>query len=114
MVAPGSPLDFRCKGSNKLLKEGATLVDSAEDILNALQMMTHSTVYQNTLFNGYYEKAHDVKRNMIKQLSHSPSNVDEIIGDSTFTLNKSFAALAELEMEEKIERSIDNTIMLKC
>ncbi|HRE19943.1 MAG TPA: DNA-processing protein DprA [Rhabdaerophilum sp.] len=35
-AVPGSPLDPRCEGSNDLLREGATIVTSAEDILNVL------------------------------------------------------------------------------
>lgn len=35
-AVPGSPLDPRCKGANRLLRQGATLVESAEDILTLL------------------------------------------------------------------------------
>lgn len=36
MAAPGSPLDQRARGSNALIKQGATLVESAEDVIEAL------------------------------------------------------------------------------
>ncbi|MBU6372848.1 MAG: DNA-processing protein DprA [Alphaproteobacteria bacterium] len=36
MAVPGSPLDPRARGTNALLKEGATLIESAEDVLVAL------------------------------------------------------------------------------
>ena len=36
MAAPGSPLDPRAAGCNALLREGATLVRSAEDVIEAL------------------------------------------------------------------------------
>ena len=36
MAAPGSPLDPRARGSNALIKQGATLIESAEDIIAAL------------------------------------------------------------------------------
>ena len=35
-AVPGSPLDPRCKGTNGLLRDGAILTESAEDILAAL------------------------------------------------------------------------------
>lgn len=35
-AVPGSPLDPRCQGANKLISEGATLVQSANDILDVL------------------------------------------------------------------------------
>jgi DNA processing protein len=36
MAVPGSPLDPRARGSNQLIKQGATLVESAEDVIAAL------------------------------------------------------------------------------
>ncbi len=35
-AVPGSPLDPRCQGANNLIREGATLVQSADDVLEAL------------------------------------------------------------------------------
>ena len=35
-AVPGSPLDPRCQGANRLIRDGATLVETAEDILDAL------------------------------------------------------------------------------
>jgi DNA processing protein len=36
MAAPGSPLDPRARGSNGLIKQGATLIENAEDVIAAL------------------------------------------------------------------------------
>jgi DNA processing protein len=36
MAVPGSPLDLRARGSNALFKEGATLIETADDVLAAL------------------------------------------------------------------------------
>jgi DNA processing protein len=35
-AVPGSPLDPRCRGTNDLIRHGATLVEGAEDVLTAL------------------------------------------------------------------------------
>ncbi len=37
MAVPGSPLDPRAQGCNQLIREGATLVQSAEDVLEAIR-----------------------------------------------------------------------------
>ena len=37
MAAPGSPLDPRARGANALIKTGATLIESAEDVIAALE-----------------------------------------------------------------------------
>lgn len=39
-AVPGHPLDPRAEGTNKLLKEGATLVTDANDVLRVLEPMT--------------------------------------------------------------------------
>ena len=36
MAVPGSPLDPRHRGTNQLLRDGATLVESADDVRGAL------------------------------------------------------------------------------
>lgn len=35
-AVPGSPLDPRCQGANRLIRDGATLVETAQDILDGL------------------------------------------------------------------------------
>lgn len=34
MAAPGSPIDPRARGSNRLIKQGAALIENAEDVMN--------------------------------------------------------------------------------
>jgi DNA processing protein len=36
MAVPGSPLDRRARGPNGLIKDGAALVETAEDVLAAI------------------------------------------------------------------------------
>ena len=38
-AVPGSPLDPRAKGTNRLIREGATLTESAEDVVAVLRPM---------------------------------------------------------------------------
>src|SRR3954469_7843549 len=46
-AVPGSPLDPRAKGANRLIKDGATLTESAEDILSVLDPIL-GRVFQDT------------------------------------------------------------------
>jgi len=45
-AVPGSPLDPRCRGSNKLLKDGATLVEDAADMVAVLTPMQANATWQ--------------------------------------------------------------------
>ena len=38
-AVPGSPLDPRARGTNRLIREGATLTELAEDVLDVLNKM---------------------------------------------------------------------------
>ena len=40
MAVPGSPLDPRCRGANKLIRQGATLVEGAADVEEALAALS--------------------------------------------------------------------------
>src|SRR5215217_2389203 len=40
MAVPGSPLDPRAQGCNQLIREGATLIQNADDVLEAIRPMT--------------------------------------------------------------------------
>jgi DNA processing protein len=44
MAVPGSPLDPRHRGTNQLLRDGATLVENATDVLRALGPMAAAPV----------------------------------------------------------------------
>ena len=45
-AVPGSPLDPRCQGTNGLIRQGATLVESAADVIDALTHLTSSPLSQ--------------------------------------------------------------------
>ncbi|MBC6411701.1 MAG: DNA-protecting protein DprA, partial [Hyphomonadaceae bacterium] len=41
MAAPGSPLDPRSKGCNRLIRQGATLIETADHVLDAVRHHVH-------------------------------------------------------------------------
>ncbi len=48
-AVPGSPLDARAEGTNDLLRQGATMCTSAEDVLAALALLKDGDPSRNTL-----------------------------------------------------------------
>ena len=44
MAVPGSPLDPRCRGTNRLIREGAALIEDAEQILEVLTGLRHHSI----------------------------------------------------------------------
>jgi DNA processing protein len=48
-AVPGSPLDPRCRGANDLLRRGATLTETAEDVLTQLGPLVQGTAPPRSL-----------------------------------------------------------------
>ncbi len=118
---PGSPLDPRCSGTNHLIKTGAVLVESAEDILNNL----HAPKNTPRLFEDEIEFLSDdvievlseeevqsLREQVIAKLSSSPVAVDEIIQQAGVPAALISEILLELELAGKISRQYGNKVSL--
>src|SRR3569832_1574552 len=52
MAVPGSPLDPRAQGCNQLIRDGATLVQNADDVVEAIRMPASSVRAVATALRG--------------------------------------------------------------
>ena len=106
MAAPGSPLDPRTKGCNRLIQQGAALVENTQDIINCLQNVRSPDVreaekgYTQPEFDWDGAKAEiDKALNALTHLlSPTPTARDEIIRQSGFSTAIVAAALLEMEL----------------
>lgn len=122
-AVPGFPLDPRCQGSNKLLKEGAHLVESAQDIIfnlpnyNNLKNKTENFENPNNKFRfsdiNQLSRINDSMRQTIKELlSSMPLDFDYIVEQSNLPIQIVYAIIIELELAGKIIRNPGNKISL--
>ncbi|CEI84824.1 DNA protecting protein DprA [Ehrlichia minasensis] len=117
-AVPGSPLDHRCSGSNRLIKNGAKLVESTEDIIESLQFNRHNAYIQNSLFdnttqnNYHFNESNNTKDIILQHISHSPIEIEEIITSTNLNISSILIALTELEESKKIERFPNNKVAL--
>ena len=106
MAAPGSPLDPRTKGCNRLIQQGAALIENVDDIIACLentrppQIMEPLEGYEQAEFNwenaqGDIDKA---KETITKLLSPTPTPRDEIIRQSGYSTAIATAAMLEMEL----------------
>jgi DNA processing protein len=109
-AVPGSPKDPRCKGTNNLLRQGAQMTETAEDVLNVLKPMLSQPLREPDLFNYQPEQINDElelsqARHLISELlGPSPVEVDELIRQSKLTPTTVLTILLELELAGRIER----------
>ena len=101
MAVPGSPLDPRSAGTNRLIRQGALLVRHAEDILEALESLSFSGVAatQDVFEGGPPPELPDELILRIRQaLSPHPMPIDELARAAGATPAQCAAALMELEI----------------
>jgi len=110
MAAPGSPLDPRTKGCNRLIQQGAALIENAEDVIKCLETLQPIGLseptrrYDPTDLNGH-ASARDVdaaRRSILDLLSPTPAPRDEIIRLSGLDIALATATLLEMELGGEI------------
>ena len=119
---PGSPNDARAAGPNKLIKDGAILVENMDDILTHLAMENNKTINRlpkaskkavTPLFDNI--KVSEVNKSEISildYLDYEGIYVDEIIRESGLSASEVAAYLLDLELEGRIERLSGNKVAL--
>ena len=107
MAVPGSPLDPRAQGCNLLIREGATLVQSAADILEQISPFDPRSV--RSPIDAYAatppEDATDADRHRITDLlGPVPVAIDELLRQSHLTPALVQTVLLELELAGRLDR----------
>lgn len=120
LAVPGSPLDPRCQGTNSLIKEGAALVESAEDVLRTLAAITRLPLAEPAVGSfaaagsaapddGALDRARAV---ILESLGHSPVPVDELIRGCQLSAAVVLTVVLELELAGRVQRQPGNQVCL--
>ncbi len=119
-AVPGSPLDPRARGTNDLLRQGATLVESADDVLRVLAALPgvaeeqpSGPVYHE---EGGASRSHapsapvaDALHAILDELlSLTPTPINALARDAGAPVSAVLAALAEMALAGRVERAPGN------
>ena len=121
MAVPGSPLDPRASGPNRLIRQGATLVENADHVLEALaeggrQVLNEPR--QRWLDDAAPGTPEDddapanARESVIALLGPSPVPVDMLVRQSRLTPAMVATILLELELAGRLERQPGNRVSL--
>jgi DNA processing protein len=115
MAVPGSPLDPRAQGCNLLIREGATLVQSADDILEQIRPFDLRAVRSPVgRWDGPppADATDAVRRDVERLLGPVAVAVDELIRQSGHAPAAVQMALLELELARRLERHAGGRVSL--
>ncbi|MEO6224966.1 MAG: DNA-processing protein DprA [Sphingomicrobium sp.] len=113
MAVPGSPLDPRAQGCNQLIRDGATLVQTADDVLEELRPAPSRVAAPTLRFEPAAELDEGVLGTVEQLLSPSPVPVDEIIRLSQAPTGAVQMALLELDLAGRLERHAGGKVSLR-
>ncbi len=114
MAIPGSPLDPRARGCNALIREGATLVESAGDVIEALTTVTGGLRQERLGYDAGAPRAEEPgeaeRRALADLLGPVPVAMDELVRQSGLSAAQVAAVLLELEVAGRLERHAGNRV----
>jgi DNA processing protein len=116
MAVPGSPLDPRAQGCNQLIREGATLVQNAEDVLEAIRPFNLRPLAQRSVDYAAPTVPADAgekdRQVVLDLLSPTPVAVDEIVRQAELAPAIVQTVLLELELAGRLERHAGGKVSL--
>jgi DNA processing protein len=126
-AVPGSPLDPRCRGSNDLIRHGATLTESADDVLMQLGPLLEGAVPPDKVpsaavaatQNWPASDASEPGTNngtlelILERLGQTPVAVDELLRQCHLSASAMATFLLELELAGRVERHPGNLVSLR-
>ncbi len=125
-AVPGSPVDPRCRGSNDLLRHGATLTETAEDVLLQLAPLIQpsaplrsppapSSTGAERPPRGAAEPIGDEDGTglILERLGPTPVAVDELVRQCQLSAAAVATLLLELELAGTVERHPGNLVSLR-
>ncbi len=103
---PGSIHNPLSRGCHQLIKQGAKLVESADDIVSELGSLAGHLMQNDT--NQEKEESKNIEHDadyevLLESLSYDPTSADELAENSGLTIDQVSSMLLILELEEKIE-----------
>ncbi|MCL9997896.1 MAG: DNA-processing protein DprA [Erythrobacter sp.] len=123
MAIPGSPLDARSLGCNQLIRDGAVLVQTPDEVVELLESFTGAPRsrfrvadspsdfdYAELAKLDWGEARADFSHDIAHLLTNAPVEIDELIRQTQATAAEVHMALLELELAGELVREADGTV----
>lgn len=119
-AVPGSPLDPRSKGTNRLLRDGAALVESVDDVLDVLRPLLSESFGEPSRDTFSWQRCppgeppddRSLRRAVVELVGAAPVPMDEIIRQSGAAPSEVLGVILELELAGGIHREPGGRVCL--
>jgi DNA processing protein len=116
MAVPGSPIDPRAQGCNQLIRDGATLIQTAADVMESITHLNGRVASPLRPFDHQPTPAADpepdIRIRVEELLGPSPAPVDEIVRLSGAEPGAVQLVLLELDLAGRLDRHAGNKVSL--
>jgi DNA processing protein len=103
LAIPGSIHSPQSRGCHQLIKQGAKLVESAQDVLEELRLETTAAAASSPTADNT-DSLHGDLRVLLDALGHDPTGLDTLQNRTGFTPDALLALLTALELEGGVAR----------
>lgn len=114
MVVPGPAVSSQYAGSHQLIRDGAALICSGQDVLNQLSSELRAHCDNAIVEGGPYDEGVDValdlglkQKAVLELFDYATMGVDSVIEKSSLTAAEVSAILLELELNGCVAKTID-------
>lgn len=120
-VIPGQPIDPRSQGCNKLIKEGAILIESANDIITEIYKSSSTNLFNNSVndsVNTYEwnnvkkENKNELAQQILNKIGSTPVLLDDLIKSVGASVQAVNVVLTRLELIGAIRRDYGRVIRI--
>lgn len=105
MAVPGSPLDPRSRGCNGLIREGATLIQSVDDIMELISHFDERAAGADFAYDLFETQSHPEKLREIPQNNNDNMNIDMDIDNAARQSLTSLLSMTPVSVDELVRQS---------
>ncbi len=103
-AVPGNIGAKTSEGTNRLIKQGAKLVTSVEDILEELKIITSVQLKEKKQIEKDLSQLSEVEKNIYNLITDEPYHIDKIAQNTNVTTSQALSALLSLELKGFIKQ----------
>ncbi len=105
-AVPGSVESRTSRGCHRLLRDGATLVETADDVLEQLGPLVEAAPRDDgpPLRHPAELQLNDVEQQVLAAIGNEPTAIDHVVGESGLPVPQVLSVLSVLEMRRLIRR----------